>query len=172
MLLADGHADSLMWNRDLTVASGEGHVDFPRMRELFFAKEKWRLSGAGDFAGVFHLYKGGRELKGHFFSDVAGVNQYRFPKLSGELVWLPDRFEVTHAVSHLYGGTSRFSYRIAPLGQLQRQHLPGDPNHACPGGPDRCADLAAAGGGRTGRCPGADLRRPPGAARCGERCRA
>jgi membrane dipeptidase len=31
--VADGHADSLMWNRDLTRASDEGHVDFPRLRE-------------------------------------------------------------------------------------------------------------------------------------------
>lgn len=31
--IADGHADSLMWNRDLNVASEEGHVDFPRLRE-------------------------------------------------------------------------------------------------------------------------------------------
>jgi membrane dipeptidase len=32
-VIADAHADSLMWNRDLTRASGEGHVDFPRLRE-------------------------------------------------------------------------------------------------------------------------------------------
>lgn len=31
--VADGHADSLMWNRDLTCASPQGHVDFPRLRE-------------------------------------------------------------------------------------------------------------------------------------------
>ena len=31
--VADGHADSLMWNRELTVASEVGHVDFPRLRE-------------------------------------------------------------------------------------------------------------------------------------------
>lgn len=31
--VADGHADSLMWNRDLTQASDVGHVDFPRLRE-------------------------------------------------------------------------------------------------------------------------------------------
>jgi len=31
--VADGHADSLMWNRDLTVASTHGHVDFPRLKE-------------------------------------------------------------------------------------------------------------------------------------------
>ncbi len=32
-MIADGHADSLMWNRDLNVASEEGQVDFPRLRE-------------------------------------------------------------------------------------------------------------------------------------------
>jgi membrane dipeptidase len=31
--LADGHADSLMWNRDLTARQREGHLDFPRLRE-------------------------------------------------------------------------------------------------------------------------------------------
>jgi membrane dipeptidase len=31
--LADGHADSLMWNRDLTVRQRSGQLDFPRLRE-------------------------------------------------------------------------------------------------------------------------------------------
>jgi membrane dipeptidase len=31
--VADGHADALMWNRDLTHASEKGHVDFPRLKE-------------------------------------------------------------------------------------------------------------------------------------------
>src|SRR5687768_5200710 len=31
--VADAHADSLMWNRDLNVMSKDGHVDFPRLRE-------------------------------------------------------------------------------------------------------------------------------------------
>jgi membrane dipeptidase len=31
--VADSHADSLMWNRDLNVTSKLGHVDFPRLRE-------------------------------------------------------------------------------------------------------------------------------------------
>jgi len=31
--LADGHADSLLWNRDLTVRHRRGHVDFPRLGE-------------------------------------------------------------------------------------------------------------------------------------------
>src|ERR1700687_3888916 len=30
--VADAHADSLMWNRDLTVGSERGHVDFERLR--------------------------------------------------------------------------------------------------------------------------------------------
>jgi membrane dipeptidase len=33
MEIADGHADSLMWNRDLTARQRRGHVDFPRLRE-------------------------------------------------------------------------------------------------------------------------------------------
>ncbi len=31
--LADGHADSLMWNRDLTARQRRGHLDFPRLAE-------------------------------------------------------------------------------------------------------------------------------------------
>ena len=74
-------------------------VHFPRMREIFFAKERWRLTGDGDFTGTFHLFKGGRELKGTFASAEAGVNDYRFQALQGSLVWLPQRFEVTDATS-------------------------------------------------------------------------
>ena len=33
MPLADGHADSLMWNRDLTTRQRRGQVDFPRLKE-------------------------------------------------------------------------------------------------------------------------------------------
>ncbi|MBL9037031.1 MAG: membrane dipeptidase [Archangium sp.] len=31
--VADGHADALMWNRDLNQQADSGHVDFPRLRE-------------------------------------------------------------------------------------------------------------------------------------------
>lgn len=31
--VADAHADTLMWNRDLNRRSSHGHVDFPRLRE-------------------------------------------------------------------------------------------------------------------------------------------
>jgi membrane dipeptidase len=33
LALADGHADTLMWNRELTVRNRRGHVDFPRLAE-------------------------------------------------------------------------------------------------------------------------------------------
>ena len=73
-------------------------VDFKRMRELFFAKDDYTLSGEGRFNGVFHLFKGGRALTGDFESDLAGLqiggHDYEFPHLKGKLGWYPDRFEV------------------------------------------------------------------------------
>ena len=82
----------------------QSRVHFPRMREIFFERERWRLTGDGDFTGTFHLFKGGRELKGTFASAEAGVNDYRFQALRGSLVWLPQKFEVTDATSRVYGG--------------------------------------------------------------------
>ena len=92
-------------------------VNFPRMREIFFAHERFSLFGDGEFTGTFHLFKGGRELKGKFSSPLAGVNDYRFQELRGSLLWLPDRLEVTDAAAGFYGGDAQFSYRMAPLGQ-------------------------------------------------------
>ena len=75
------------------------------MREIFFARDTFTLPGEGDFTGTFHLFKGGRELKGNFTSREAGVNDYRFPNLEGSLVWVPDRIEVTRATADFSGGT-------------------------------------------------------------------
>ena len=76
-----------------------------------------RAYGQGDFQGTFHLFKGGRELKGTFTSPLAGVNDWRFPNLRGAVLWLPDRLEITDSTSGLYGGTARFDYRMAPIGK-------------------------------------------------------
>jgi TamB, inner membrane protein subunit of TAM complex len=95
-------------------------VDFPRMREIFFAREAWRVAGQGRFTGVFHLFKGGRDLSGTFTSAEARVNDLRFPDLRGSLRWLPHRFEVTNATSRFYGGRLGFDYSIAPLGAPTR----------------------------------------------------
>jgi hypothetical protein len=120
-LKADGSVSTVTGTVDLArwpeqTWNVHSRVDFPRMREVFFARESWRLTGYGDFTGTFHLFKGGRELKGTFTSPQAGVNAYRFDNLRGALLWVPDRFEVTDASARVYGGDSHFEYRIAPLG--------------------------------------------------------
>lgn len=91
-------------------------VQFPKQREIFFAHDNFTLFGDGDFTGQFHLYKGGRELKGDFTSALAGVNDYRFPNLEGSLVWVRDRMEVTRASADFSGGKADFKYLMAPLG--------------------------------------------------------
>ncbi len=103
-------------------------VDFTRMRELFFAKENYTLSGEGRFDGVFHLFKGGRALTGDFESDVAGLQiggrDYQFLDLTGKLGWFPNRFEVTEATTGFYGGTADLKYSILSSGK------PGHPSNA------------------------------------------
>jgi hypothetical protein len=96
-------------------------VHFPRMREIFFANERFSLHGDGEFTGTFHLFRGGRELKGNFFSRAAGLNDFRFQNLEGALEWLPSRFEVTHASSEFYGGRVRFKHVMSDLGQPGRR---------------------------------------------------
>ncbi len=92
-------------------------VDFPRMRELFFAaNEDWTFGGQGRFAGFFHLFKEGRELSGDFTSDLAMVNGFEFPNLAGSLTWLEDSFVVHRADSDFDGGRMNLTYGLAPLG--------------------------------------------------------
>ncbi len=92
-------------------------IQFPKQREIFFARDKFSLFGEGYFTGTFHMFKGGRELKGDFTSELAGVNDYRFPNLAGSVVWVRDRMEVTRATAEFYGGTADFKYLMAPLGK-------------------------------------------------------
>ena len=55
--IADSHADSLMWNRDLCVRSTEGHVDFPRLREAGVKLQCFTLVTRGfAFVGGFPLF--------------------------------------------------------------------------------------------------------------------
>jgi len=100
-------------------------IDFPTEKSIWFAHDKFTVSGTADFTGTFHLFKEqlsngrtrtGRELKGDFTSALAGVNQYRFGDLRGSVLWVPERMEVTNATATLYGGDAKFSYKMAPLG--------------------------------------------------------
>jgi hypothetical protein len=104
----------------------ESTIDFRRMREIFFAREAFTLSGTGRFLGHFHLFKEprpngttgtGRELFGTFRSDTFGVNAYRARNLNGTVRWTPRRLAVTDASAEVFGGRSQFSYAMAPLGE-------------------------------------------------------
>ena len=101
-------------------------IDLPRMREIFFAGDTFRLSGKSQFLGTFHLFKEaqpggesrtGRELKGTFATAVFGLNDYRFEDLRGTVRWTPDVLLVSNATTRAYDGTARFLYRMAPLGR-------------------------------------------------------
>ncbi len=92
----------------------ESDVDFARMREIFFAHERFRVAGNGHFSGTFHLYSGGRDLRGRFRSPLARVNDLVFPNLTGSLTWLPDSFSVTDAAADFCGGRMGFAYGIEP----------------------------------------------------------
>ena len=127
------HLDRIEMNTDGAVSTAQGDLNFDqwpemtyqvksrlqfqRMRELFFKDEDWQVSGDGDFAGTFHLFKGGHDLTGDFQSEVAGLYDYRFPQLYGSLHWNRKFFEVTSAGSKFSGGDAKFTFGIAPLGE-------------------------------------------------------
>jgi hypothetical protein len=110
-----GVADMANWPEQLYQI--KSRIQLPKQREIFFARDKFTLSGEADFTGTFHMYKGGRELKGDFTSALAGVNDYRFPNLEGSVVWVRDRMEVTRASADFSGGKADFKYLMAPLGK-------------------------------------------------------
>ncbi len=123
--LARGDVDLAHWpTQTYTVQS---RVNFPRMRGLFFKDAQWDLTGDGDFTGIFRLIKRGeetdRDLTGTFRSELAGLNDYRFPALYGSLRWTRQAFEVWNAGSKFLGGDAQFTYNIKPFG------LPTPPTH-------------------------------------------
>ena len=115
---ASGDLDMAHWPEQ--TYNVKSHVQFQRMRELFFANEDWPLTGEADFTGVFHLFKGGHDLTGRFASDVAGVYDYRFPSLYGSLHWNKHLFDVWDAGSRFSGGDATFTFSIKPLGSRVR----------------------------------------------------
>lgn len=118
-----GDVDAAHWPEQMYRVHSE--IALPKMRELFFAKDTFSLSGNGQFDGHFHLFRetlpdgrtrNGRELKGVFTAPEAGVNAFRFGRFRSAVRWTPDRLEVTDAGSDFYGGAMRFEYLMAPLG--------------------------------------------------------
>lgn len=96
-------------------------IDIATQKHIFFNQEDFAATGDAEFEGTFHYFSGGRELKGAWQTPVAhvkiGANNWRFPNLRGDVLWLSDRLEVTNARSDLYGGTAHFDYRILSMDQ-------------------------------------------------------
>ena len=100
-------------------------VDFNRMRELFFAKSDFRLSGQGRFNGIFKIFKDNPKkesfnLSGLFKSDEAGLGvkntEWRLNDLDGELEWSSNHFVVKRADSSFLGGRMKMTYGLEPVG--------------------------------------------------------
>jgi hypothetical protein len=113
--IVDGVVDLGRWPEQAYKV--RSHIDFPTQKNIFFHRDRFTVSGQGDFQGTFRMFRGGRELKGTFTSPVAGVNQWRFPNLRGAVLWLKDRLEVTNATADLMNGRAKFDYRMAPFGK-------------------------------------------------------
>jgi hypothetical protein len=111
----DGIADMGRWPEQ--TYNVQSRLDFAKQKDIFFHGDRFVASGQADFRGTFRMFRGGRELKGTFTSPIAGVNDWRFPNLTGDVLWVRDRLEVTNAASELYGGTATFDYRMAPFGK-------------------------------------------------------
>jgi translocation and assembly module TamB len=111
----DGDLDMARWPEQLYRVRST--IDIPTQKDIFFHGQDFRASGQAEFEGTFHLFDGGRELKGTFTSPLVGVNDWRFPNLQGEVLWVPEKMHVTNARSGLYGGTARFDYLLAPLNE-------------------------------------------------------
>ncbi|MGE0359142.1 MAG: translocation/assembly module TamB domain-containing protein [Vicinamibacterales bacterium] len=93
----------------------------PRVRAIFYARERFSLHGDGDFTGTVHKFNGGYEVKGQFVSAEAGYDDYRFQDFRASVVWVPTRFDVLSADARFYGGRAAFTYQLAPLGVPDRR---------------------------------------------------
>jgi TamB, inner membrane protein subunit of TAM complex len=114
-----GYVDLKNWPE--MVYNVKSRVDFPIQKRIFFKDMSFTVAGRGDFTGTFRFFKTGtgtgRELKGTFTSQEAGVNAWRFPNVRGSLLWNNASFLVTDVTAGLYGGRAKFDYLMRPLGQ-------------------------------------------------------
>jgi hypothetical protein len=115
----DGVVDLGRWPEQIYNIKSD--IDFATQKGIFFHRDPFTVSGRGEFTGTFHLFSGGRELKGNFTSPVAGVtiagNDWRFANLRGAVRWVRDRLDITDTTTDLMGGRATFDYRMAPFGK-------------------------------------------------------
>ena len=115
---AVGEVDTARWPEQTYAV--RSRIDFPRMKALFWARDRFTLTGKGEFAGTYHLFKGGRELTGRFASLEMHLNDWRFAGMEGSLLWTRDRFEVTKTRSGFHDGRLNIDFSMKPLGDPVR----------------------------------------------------
>ena len=115
---AVGEVDTARWPEQTYAV--RSRIDFPRSKAIFWARDRFALTGKGEFAGTYHIFKGGRELAGRFASLDVRLNDWRFAGMEGSLVWTRDRFEVSRTRSGFYGGRLSIDYSMKPLGDPLR----------------------------------------------------
>ena len=111
----DGSVDMLNWPEQLYHVR-DSAIDLPTMKEIFFARDNFTVTGDATFNGTWHIFDGGRELTGTFTAPDPTLIDLAFPDLDGDLIWTRDRFEITRARSSFYEGALDFTYAMKPLG--------------------------------------------------------
>ncbi|MGC4001082.1 MAG: membrane dipeptidase [Anaeromyxobacter sp.] len=137
MRLADGHADSLMWNRDLTIRQRRGQVDVPRLRQAGVALQAFTIVTRGypwlDGFGAFAAARG-------------------WPRAARRAPWARclHQVEALHALAARSGGALALADSAAALsvhldaGRISAV-LGVEGGHALEGDAGRVAELAARG---------------------------
>ncbi|HNV02356.1 MAG TPA: translocation/assembly module TamB domain-containing protein [Vicinamibacterales bacterium] len=93
----------------------ESRIQLAPQRGIWWANDRFTLSGEATFKGRLHYFKGGRELAGEVASDEFGINWIRFPDATASVVWTAARLDVSRARSRFYGGRMDLTYAMAPL---------------------------------------------------------
>ena len=104
--VADGHADSLMWRRDLNTRSTHGHVDFPRLKDAGVKLQCFTVVTQGyplvDGFGAFAAQRGWpREARAT-----------RWARCVAQLDWM-----------HALAGASQGTVAVAPTGAALEDNL-------------------------------------------------
>ena len=76
-----GYVDLSRWPEMLYHV--RSRIDFQTQKSIFFRSMNFTTGGHGDFTGTFHIFKGGRELRGTFTSPEAAVERLAVPGREG-----------------------------------------------------------------------------------------
>src|SRR5262245_27057044 len=131
--LADGHADSLMWNRDLTRRLDEGHVDFPRLQEAGTRIQCFTMVTHGypvvNLMGAFAAWRGW----------PAESRRSRWARCTFQLDWMDELCRRSEGKVRVAGSAAELEENIA-AGRLSAV-LGVEGAQALEGRPERVAEL-------------------------------